>query len=448
MLSHHTTPATVHSSKDFVEHLRTVHFTLVAIAVGLILILSRAGSPALTQIREIIELKKEWPPEQIALVGNHALGVLYARTTSGDRAQDNNIEVHWKGHQQIKASTSWEKKRKQDAVILTLPEEDWSLDYRPGHYSALSPFPQTLDNFRLWWNMLGTDDYRLRLIIPLATYDGFVYAHDDYAEVPIAKIHLLRLSEPSLVSASGQPKLVKLEIHQIRTGTRTDYFYFGKDGESQYVLPLKVQVVDVDRELICRIEGWSPGRFDTKFGALAKEANELESEDLEQVEKVLAERLATDSEVFEAFGMKFPNSQVTVWGTLILLAIQLYFFLYLRQLSGKLRPDDPGWDIPWICMNQSFLAQSICFATVIVLPFLAMLLTGSQASLRLTADYWVPDSWDMEVQVKDWDSLVLLQIGAYFLASIAALVLGIASWMFRPRLILNTERHCSAQLFE
>jgi len=49
---------TVHWSKDFVEHLRTVHFALVAVSVGLILLLSRSSSPALGQIRQVIELKK------------------------------------------------------------------------------------------------------------------------------------------------------------------------------------------------------------------------------------------------------------------------------------------------------------------------------------------------------------------------------------------------------
>src|SRR5215472_12744194 len=35
---------------------------------------------------------------------------------------------------------------------------------------------------------------------------------------------------------------------------------------------------------------------------------------------------------------------------------QLYFFLYLGKLDGRLRPDDPGWDVPWIGMDCSKLA--------------------------------------------------------------------------------------------
>jgi hypothetical protein len=55
-----------HWSKDFVEHLRTVHFTLIGVATALILIVLSAKpydpTVALRQIHQIIELKKLWSP--------------------------------------------------------------------------------------------------------------------------------------------------------------------------------------------------------------------------------------------------------------------------------------------------------------------------------------------------------------------------------------------------
>jgi hypothetical protein len=49
-----------HWSKDFVEHLRTVNFTLVAVSVGLILLLSSKSydaALALTRVEEILQLE-------------------------------------------------------------------------------------------------------------------------------------------------------------------------------------------------------------------------------------------------------------------------------------------------------------------------------------------------------------------------------------------------------
>src|SRR5208283_2437082 len=239
--------------------------------------------------------------------------------------------------------------------------------------------------------------------------------------------------------------------------TQNDSFAFAafdpKREVTYYLVPFEMKLVKVDQDAIIsggRTLGWNwtKGSFDKSFAALAQETNGLEEEDLEEVEKVVAERLANRSEEFEAFGMKFPIAQVTLWGTVVLLGVQLYFFLYLKQLSGKLGPDDPGWDVPWISMDQSFLAQAIFFATVIVLPVIAMLLLGGRGSLQLTAGYRVPDSWHLLVKIKDWEWAIRMGVAAYLLASIAALTLGIASWTFRPRLSPKTEEHCPAHLFE
>jgi hypothetical protein len=53
-----------HWSKDFVEHLRTVHFALIAVSAGLILLVLSArqynAATALVQIEEILDLKHRW----------------------------------------------------------------------------------------------------------------------------------------------------------------------------------------------------------------------------------------------------------------------------------------------------------------------------------------------------------------------------------------------------
>src|SRR6202023_2887975 len=102
---------------------------------------------------------------------------------------------------------------------------------------------------------------------------------------------------------------------------------------------------------------------------------------LEDTKEFLHDEASNGQEIFEAFGMKFPAGRVTLWGELLLLSVQLYFFIYLRQLSGKLNADDPGWDVPWVGMDTSALGQAILFVSLVALPIGAMGLLGGQAFL-------------------------------------------------------------------
>jgi hypothetical protein len=66
---------------------------------------------------------------------------------------------------------------------------------------------------------------------------------------------------------------------------------------------------------------------------------------MEEVRKIIFDEATKGDEIFEAFGMKFPAGQITIWGSIVLLSIQLcifLYFLYLKQLSGRLRSHDPG----------------------------------------------------------------------------------------------------------
>ncbi len=63
----------VHWSKDFVEHLRTVHFALLVVSAGLILLLVSSREynavSALVQVEQIIDLKRQWSEEWIKKYG-------------------------------------------------------------------------------------------------------------------------------------------------------------------------------------------------------------------------------------------------------------------------------------------------------------------------------------------------------------------------------------------
>jgi hypothetical protein len=194
---------------------------------------------------------------------------------------------------------------------------------------------------------------------------------------------------------------------------------------------------------------WQAGQFERSFSSLAAEAAGLEAEDLGKVEDIISERLAKSSEEFEAFGMKFPLAQIAVWGIVSVLSVQLYFFVYLRELAGKLSSDDPGWDVPWVCMDQSSMGKSIFFVTAILLPVATMLLLCARASLRLIAGYLAPSNLHAIIRLRDWDRAVIAELVVLFSVIVVAMVLGALSWACRPRLRSSTANpHCNSQLFE
>jgi len=430
---HPTTLLTIHWSKDFVEHLRTVHFALIAVSVGLILILSRSDSSALAEIRQIIDLKNEWPLQAL----DNPSDMIEAFRLPGKSQQ-----IDWKSDKFVTVRVRGADS-KGHTVRLVFPTPNW---YFPE--GSIAQFPETLTAFGSWWGALrGKHVFDVPDAIYLRGEERREVDRD--SSMPVVGVD----SGSSATAASLQLDLSEVPWDDPDEIPNVQYKAVVSSDLSYWIYVARVRRASLDQSAIVRVVNrrgwnWRVGTFEKSFAGLAREASGLEIENLEQVEKVLAQRLANRSEEFEAFGMKFPIAQVTVWGTVILLGVQLYFFLYLKQLSGKLGPDDPGWDIPWICLDQSLFGLGLFLATVIVLPVTAMLLIGGRTTLRLTISYRAPDSWQFLVPVGDWDRVVLLQIVAYVLASITALVLGISCWCYRPRLGQAEKERCRAELFE
>src|SRR5215471_7320028 len=90
-----------------------------------------------------------------------------------------------------------------------------------------------------------------------------------------------------------------------------------------------------------------------------------------------------------------------------------YMAMYLIRLSNKLRPDDPGWDVP-LAMEQSLLARISLFVSVVSLPVYAALALQIRAPFR-----WGENNFE----------IVVMLVGL-----IVSLTLSVLSWKYRPRL--------------
>jgi hypothetical protein len=138
--------------------------------------------------------------------------------------------------------------------------------------------------------------------------------------------------------------------------------------------------------------------------------------------------------------MKFPAGQVTLWGIVLLVSVELYFFLYLRQLSGKLGAGEPGWDVPWIGMDLSRLAQSIFFVTIVLLPNGAVALLAWRRIFSLFPRFSLNRTvgllsiWG---RIGELPGAAKTEVFTMIVASLMSVFLTIVCWKSRPHLVVT-----------
>jgi hypothetical protein len=264
----------------------------------------------------------------------------------------------------------------------------------------------------------------------------------------------MTLSEEGKVSANAIER-VRLELNPSSDGgfdatanplkIRNTFTF---QGCAQYEIPIKQQ------GLLYFFPNWQTGTFRASFYDLDEATRGYGTLTLDRVNKLLTEENTKSSEVFEAFGMKFPAGQITLWGDILLLSVQLYFLVYLRQLSGKLKPEDAGWDVPWIGMNSSVTAKAISYLSFVILPVVTAICVGWQGAVRASIGYlYRTDQWfwfHLRANPWTWHYTVPLEVFLLILAALASGYLGLLSWKYRPQIAPEPPKppSCPAQLFE
>lgn len=190
-----------------------------------------------------------------------------------------------------------------------------------------------------------------------------------------------------------------------------------------------------------------PGDFHRTFYDLSRAADQLADLELEDIKEFIHDEAAKGTEVFEILGMRFPAEQVTIWGIVLVLSVQLYLLTYLSQSFDKLGSDDPGWDIPWIGMNPSGLAKSMFLISIVPLPYLALAMLVTRRVAVAISPIWNVGNHTAVLIFKLLNRTQRAQILALLLAWILGLVLGVLSWKYRPQPKESAES-CSPALFE
>jgi hypothetical protein len=182
------------------------------------------------------------------------------------------------------------------------------------------------------------------------------------------------------------------------------------------------------------------GEFEESFPDLAVAARDEFDLPLEDVKTFVHDEASKGPEVFEAFGMKFPAGQITLWGDIVLLSVQLYLLIYLRRLYGKLRADDPGWDVPWVGMDSSLVSKIVLFISLIVFPVLA----STALAVRFAtgpASHGMAESISAILSGNHRDHIArTLKLVTMGIAPFISIILGRMCWQYRPQVAQEPQR--------
>jgi hypothetical protein len=437
--------APVHWSKDFVEHLRTVHFALIAVAVGLAVLVFSSKEynavTALVQIEEIIDLKNNWSIAWMEEFGESNISKKPNGLSGLDDFLNDTLAVSWKnaGFNGIIHWPNLKKPLGRDKFVnaeCTFPKENW---YQSGASADWSPtkFPRTLGEFKVWWGRLDKS--------------YVVYLPNDIDQnAPIEDTLQSREQEKTVIvgdftaNNDSQTPEVKLQLsldpdqdHGPASETKGQSFSYLAhiDALRALTIPIKsFAQYTVTRDTVSRhFHNLHAGEFEDTFADLSKASDTVSDLPLQDIKDFIHDDAVKGPEVFEIFGMKFPAGQATYWGIICLLSIQLYFFTYLRQLYGKLGPNDAGWDVPWIGMDSSKVAQSMFFVSLVPLPIATLVLLSYRRAHTLLSVLSSAKSLSINPRETKVEVAILL------LACVASLALALLCWKYRPQLIAITE---------
>jgi hypothetical protein len=414
--------APVHWSKDFVEHLRSVHFALIGTAVA-VLIIAFSAKPynkaeAIKELQQIQQLKLRWSPDLVKSMGKRQLVRSRIPTLGLDL---DNLTEHSAIGRVLYVRT------KQDLFIARLPEDNWIVScpattYRP----SIRDVPDVVADFGQWWDELGSGCY---VLFPTEVYQAKLIGFET-TETPA-----------EIILGKGVPKTprkaVETTLDLICETHYCDQIALNADvGFGQrIVIPVASKATfTVSRQMFSPFVNGTNLSFRLAFAELNALSEITGKRTFSELEAELAK--PSESVVFEVFGLKFPADLVIVGGMISILCVQIYFFVYLRRLRGKLKQSDAGWEVPWIGMDCTRLARTIFLATVSLLPPLSMLiLIASEGRFSRLYLLGVIPGWD---QFKWFATIAVVVI---------SICLSVLCWRNRPQLTSDVPS-CSPSLFE
>src|SRR6266436_2078576 len=384
--------ATSADNSSFVEHLRLVHFTLIAACLIISIAITSqppsSAARAYEQTNQLLRIRDIWQSgewlrnfvaQQQAIISPR-LGfaapsfapfqVVYPPESSTMKfdEQVNNVlvriqPIYWRpGAAQLTKGVA-----NQSRIGTNALEKD---DI---------PFDDLAAAIRIW-NRL--DVFR-SLLVPTKMLDGWLgaFAFDMHTKRRVGVVLNLKEKSTGITPKDKpifilQPELLLRE--DLITLLQNDPYISDEPLTVDIYKELSKLVSDVDTQcfffhhprIVLRAECGSatvspqstlanaisptppPGDFSQSFPDIDDLAKHLAGLSLQDLQTFFRAEKDRSGDKIELPGVKLPGEAVTSWGVAILLVIEGYFCVVFRETSQRLTPEDKAWNVPWIGISR------------------------------------------------------------------------------------------------
>lgn len=375
-------PKSESETKDFAEHLRSVHFALGVICLGLIVIATQPTRPELRtayeQARDIGEVARHIDPNLIeteAARQAHAPDMMASPALGGVDSlpgAPKALDIDGNRYNVVFTGRNWG----------FLPSSPPNPMLKVGEFSG-APLPISsptdLAGFRVLWDGLN------HLVAwgggNLSSYACF--SQGSRLGATTETWHRWRSIPPSAKYKTLQFTLGTFQFTDdvaIPPDIRSHFkhVYAAEGGQPQVLIPAisetPVAIVDGQALLIRAVQGrWRHGPYVRAFEELYAVTQNYETVNLETIERIVGSELERSKDVFQAFGISFPVETTAAWGVMMVVAVQFYFLFHLAEFRHR---HMQNVTVAWIGLYRGWgprllYVVSSCLVPVAVVAYVA-----------------------------------------------------------------------------
>ena len=360
-------------SKDLLERLRAVHFTLLLICLATAVIMFAPTVPlgdAASELSRLQEFQNAWTPKNF----EEALAFEAGGGTCVDWQMPEGVALNIHsdvGPFRVQIVRKWD-------VRYDAPP-DQRIVGQVGELETLKR-PETLPEFALLWHTRAHVSCPRRDLNPRFGEFARGWSINDrtYAgttTVPDAFVHSERqypVKDFVWVDHRDEGPWQKAALFEIST------------SPFRWVLPADGRVEAVDTKIVPLADllhiitksSVPNGSFESAFPALLAFANDKRAAPLKDLQPAIDGQLGAERDSFSVFSIKFPLSASRRWAILLILLTQGYFSLHFAEFCKLGRPGD---DIAWIGSYNGFVARTVTALTICVLPLATIIRCSNEA---------------------------------------------------------------------
>jgi hypothetical protein len=220
------------------------------------------------------------------------------------------------------------------------------------------------------------------LMFKVGFYKGGSYK-GEVADIGRGLPGMVHLAQPKLYFSSEDGrsgKLMVVIVLPLDKAEKNEFKSVQSVSEINVLLfPVDIGELDLPRGFF---EGLRVGDFANAFPELNFYTSAIPNPDFDDVRRLL--NAPPVERYISILGFSVPMSQLSKWGPLILLSLQLYFWLHLHELVTKIEPGAEGWNVAWIGLYVTGVSFAVAVMSSCVLPVIATVtLTMAIQSLEM-----------------------------------------------------------------